>query len=184
MPTTVPGGDYSYNPPCPDQVIENVLENVLQFLTCRRDRNTASLVCKSWYRAESLTRSDLFVGNCYVVSPRRATERFRRVRSAVVKGKPRFADFGLMPLNWGAHSTRWLAAFAEAYPWLERIYLKRMSVTNDDLCLIAKSFPSLKDLTLVCCEDFGTSGLAVLASRCRCVTTNFESKINCITCLY
>ncbi|XP_021740310.1 transport inhibitor response 1-like protein [Chenopodium quinoa] len=169
-----------YTPPCPDQVLENVLENVLHFLTCRRDRNAASLVCKSWYRAEALTRSDLFLGNCYAVGPARVTERFKRVRSVLIKGKPRFADFGLMPMNWGAHSTRWLSAFSQAYPWLEKIHLKRMTVTDFDLELISKSLSSLKELILVCCEAFGTSGLAVLASKCRQlrVLDLFEDEVN------
>ncbi len=59
-----------FQAPYPDQVLENVLENVLQFLSTRRDRNAASLVCKSWCRVEALTRSELFIGNCYSVSPR------------------------------------------------------------------------------------------------------------------
>ncbi|GMH00214.1 hypothetical protein Nepgr_002053 [Nepenthes gracilis] len=163
----VPGCGGDSQPPCPDQVLENVLENVLRFLTSRRDRNAVSLVCKSWYLAEALTRSELFIGNCYAVSARRATERFRRVNSVVLKGKPRFADFSLMPLIWGAHFTPWLTAFAAAYPWLEKIHLKRMSITDDDLAQISHSFPHFKELTLVCCDGFGTSGLAILASKCR-----------------
>lgn len=151
----------------PDQVLENVLENVLLFLTTRQDRNAVSLVCKSWCRTEAYTRSELFIGNCYAVSPRRATERFRRVLSVVLKGKPRFADFNLMPPNWGAGFNPWAIAMATAYPWLEKVYLKRMSVTDDDLELIARSFPGFKELTLVCCDGFGTSGLAVLANKCR-----------------
>lgn len=172
--------DYGYDPPSPDQVLENVLEDVLQFLTCRSDRNAASLVCKSWYQAEALTRSDLFIGNCYAVAPGRATARFHRITAVVIKGKPRFADFGLIPVNWGAHSTRWLTAFADAYPFLEKIYLKRMSVTDDDLELIANSFSCLKELTLVCCEGFGTSGLAVLACKSRQlrVLDLFEDEVN------
>ncbi|XP_015874192.3 transport inhibitor response 1-like protein [Ziziphus jujuba] len=151
----------------PDQVLENVLENVLYFLTSRRDRSAASLVCKSWLHAEALTRSDLFIGNCYAVSPQRVTARFTRVRSVSIKGKPRFADFNLMPPNWGAHFTPWVAAMATAYPWLEKVYLKRMSVSDDDLAHLADSFPGFKELVLVCCEGFGTSGLAVVASKCR-----------------
>ncbi|EXB75568.1 hypothetical protein L484_026040 [Morus notabilis] len=153
--------------PYPDQVLENVLENVLCFLTSRRDRSAASLVCKSWYRAEALTRSELFIGNCYAVSPRRTTARFTRVRSVSIKGKPRFADFNLMPHNWGAHFAPWVVAMAKAYPWLEKIYLKRMSVTDEDLVLIAESFPNFKELVLVCCDGFGTTGLAVVANKCR-----------------
>uniref|UniRef100_A0A0A0LE11 Transport inhibitor response 1-like protein n=1 Tax=Cucumis sativus TaxID=3659 RepID=A0A0A0LE11_CUCSA len=150
-----------------ENILHNVLENVLHFLTSRRDRNAASLVCKSWYRVEALTRSDLFIGNCYAVSPRRVTSRFNRVRSVSIKGKPRFADFNLMPDNWGAHFTPWVAAMAKSYPWLERVYLKRMSVTDDDLALLADSFPGFKELVLFCCEGFGTSGIAVVAARCR-----------------
>ncbi|KAJ7965777.1 transport inhibitor response 1-like protein [Quillaja saponaria] len=155
-----------FQSPFPDQVLENVLDNVLHFLTSRRDRNAASLVCKSWYRVEALTRSNLFIGNCYVVSPRRATGRFTRIRSVAIKGKPRFADFDLMPPNWGAHFSPWASAMATAYPWLEKVYLKRMSVTDDDLVLLSESFPGFKELVLVCCEGFGTSGLAVVASKC------------------
>ncbi|KAG7966494.1 hypothetical protein I3843_08G054100 [Carya illinoinensis] len=156
-----------FQAPCPDQVLENVLENVLQFLSSRRDRNAASLVCKSWWRVEALTRSDLYIGNCYSVSPRRAMSRFSRVQSVSIKGRPRFADFNLMPIDWGAHFTPWVTAMASAYPWLEKVYLKRMSVTDDDLALLAESFPSFKELVIVCCDGFSTSGLAIVASDCR-----------------
>lgn len=153
--------------PFPDQVLENVLENVLHFLTSRRDRNAASLVCRSWYRAESLTRSELFIGNCYAVSPRRATSRFSRIRSVTVKGKPRFADFDLMPVDWGAHFTPWAVSLSKSYPWLEKLHLKRMSVTDDNLALVAESFSGFRELLLVCCEGFGTRGLAAVTAKCR-----------------
>ncbi|KAK7321252.1 hypothetical protein VNO77_31710 [Canavalia gladiata] len=153
--------------PFPDQVLENVLENVLHFLSSRRDRNAASLVCRSWYRAEALTRSELFIGNCYALSPNRATSRFTRVRSVTVKGKPRFADFDLMPPGWGAHFGPWASALAQAYPWLEKLHLKRMSITDRDLALVADSFAGFRELVLVCCEGFGTRGLATVAAKCR-----------------
>ncbi|PKI45601.1 hypothetical protein CRG98_033917 [Punica granatum] len=152
--------------PHPDRVLEIVLEHVLQFLTARRDRNAASLVCKSWYRTEALTRSHVFIGNCYSVSPSRVTARFPRVRSVAIKGRPRFADFNLMPLNWGAHFGPWVATMGKAYPWLERVYLKRMSLTDRDLCLLGDSFVGFKELELVCCDGFGTGGLAAIASKC------------------
>ncbi|CAI8585662.1 unnamed protein product [Vicia faba] len=163
-----PGSPLTENPsPFPDQVLENVLENVLHFLSSRQDRNAASLVCRSWYRAEALTRSDLFIGNCYALSPRRVTARFSRIKSVTVKGKPRFADFDLMPVDWGAHFTPWVTSLARAYPWLEKLHLKRMSVTDKDLGIIGDSFPGFRELLLVCCEGFGTPGLAVIASKCR-----------------
>ncbi|KAK9109076.1 hypothetical protein Sjap_017136 [Stephania japonica] len=151
----------------PDQVLENVLETVLMFLTSRRDRNAASLVCKSWYRAEAMTRTGLFIGNCYAVSPHRAIQRFGRVQSLVLKGKPRFADFNLVPPNWGAHFAPWATAMGAAWPGLEKVCLKRMSITDDDLKVISVSFPRFKELVLVCCEGFGPIGLADLVSKCR-----------------
>lgn len=157
----------SFDPPCPDHVLENVLENVLQFLTSRCDRSAVSLVCRSWFRVEAQTRFEVFIGNCYSLSPARLIHRFKRVRSLVLKGKPRFADFNLMPPNWGAQFAPWVAATAKAYPWLEKVHLKRMFVTDDDLALLAESFPGFKQLTLVCCEGFGTSGIAVVAHKCR-----------------
>lgn len=176
----ISGIPIEFSPPFPDQVLENVLENVLHFLTSRRDRNAVSLVCKSWYRAEALTRSELFIGNCYAVSPQRATERFRRVRSLVLKGKPRFADFNLMPPDWGAFFSPWVITMAKSYPWLEKLYLKRMSVTDRDLTLLSESFPSFKELVLVCCDGFGTRGLAILARKCRYVIMVFAF----LFCLY
>lgn len=164
---TVHGDMGCYISPNPDQVLENVLENVLCFLTSRRDRNAASLVCKSWYRAEALTRSDLFIGNCYAVSPRRVINRFKRVNSVAIKGKPRFADFSLLPPDWGAHFAPWVNSMAEAYRGLEKVYLKRMSITDDDLAMLAHSFPNFNELILVCCEGFGTNGLAIVATECR-----------------
>ncbi|CAL0317845.1 unnamed protein product [Lupinus luteus] len=156
-----------FHQPLPDQVLENVLENVLHFLSSRHDRNAASLVCRSWYRAEAITRSELFIGNCYAVSPNRATTRFTRVRAITVKGKPRFSDFDLMPMNWGAHFSPWAIALSKAYPWLEKIHLKRMSVTDDDLAVVAESIAGFRELVLVCCEGFGTRGLATVAGKCR-----------------
>ncbi|PHT84321.1 Protein AUXIN SIGNALING F-BOX 2 [Capsicum annuum] len=55
----------------------------------------------------------------------------------------------------------------DSYRGLEKLYLKRMSISDDDLALLARCFPSFKELVLVCCEGFGTSGLAILARDCR-----------------
>jgi hypothetical protein len=44
-----------------------------------------------------------------------------------------------------------------------------MTVSDDDLALVAKSFPFFRELSLVCCDGFSTVGLAVVAERCRYV---------------
>ncbi|KAJ6841173.1 uncharacterized protein M6B38_307995 [Iris pallida] len=154
-------------PPFSDRVLENVLEDVLQFLTSRRDRNSASLVCRSWHRAEARTRRELFVGNCYAVAPSRAVQRFGGVESLVLKGKPRFADFSLVPLEWGARLAPWVSAAAPAYPCLQKLCVKRMAVSDSDLGLVARCCPGFRELSLVCCDGFTSAGLAVIAANCR-----------------
>ncbi|CAH9129894.1 unnamed protein product [Cuscuta epithymum] len=161
------GEDNCCFPPNSDHVLENVLENVLCFLTDRRDRNATSLVCKSWYRIEAMTRSEVFIGNCYAVSPQRVTARFSRVTSVIVKGKPRFADFGMLPPDWGARVDTWVAAFSQPYRALEKLYFKRMVLLDDDMQALADAFPNLEELVLASCEGFGTYGLACVVSDCR-----------------
>lgn len=42
-----------------------------------------------------------------------------------------------------------------------------MSVTDEDLAVVADSFSGFRELVLVCCEGFGTRGLAAVTSKCR-----------------
>ncbi|KAH9319760.1 hypothetical protein KI387_021529, partial [Taxus chinensis] len=149
---------------------DEVLEHVLVFLTAHKHRNAVSLVCKAWCRVEAWTRMQIFISNCYAVSPEIMIKRFRNIKSVTLKGKPRFADFNLVPPNWGANLTPWVSAMALAYPWLEKLCLKRMTVTDEDLTLLVNSFPNFKELVVNCCDGFSTRGLAMIASKCRQLT--------------
>lgn len=146
---------------------EEVVEHILGFLTSHRDRNASSLVCRTWYRVERLSRRSVFVCNCYAVRPERVHMRFPCLRSLSVKGKPHFADFDLVPAGWGATAEPWVDALARACPGLEELRLKRMVVTDECLKLLARSFPNFKSLVLVSCEGFSTDGLATIATNCR-----------------
>ncbi|KAF0895031.1 hypothetical protein E2562_006750 [Oryza meyeriana var. granulata] len=146
---------------------EEVVENILGFLTSHSDRNAASLVCRAWYRIERLSRRSVLVCNCYAVRPERVHVRFPHLRSLNVKGKPRFADFNLVPAGWGATAETWVNTCAAACPGLEELRLKRMVVTDECLKLLAPSFPNFKSLVLVSCEGFSTDGLAAVATSCR-----------------
>lgn len=86
--------------------------------------------------------------------------------AATIKGRPRFADFNLMPPSWGGNFTPWVGEFERSYRALERINLKRMTVRDDDLAVLAR-FACFSELVLHCCDGFSTSGLAILASKCR-----------------
>ncbi|GER46823.1 protein AUXIN SIGNALING F-BOX [Striga asiatica] len=146
---------------------EEVLEHVFDFVTSHRDRNAVSLVCKSWYSVERFSRERVFIGNCYAVNPERLIARFPRVRSLTLKGKPHFADFNLVPQDWGGYVFPWIEAMAKNGINLEELRLKRMVVSDESLELLAKSFPNFKSLVLVSCEGFSTDGLAAIASNCR-----------------
>ncbi|PIM97407.1 hypothetical protein CDL12_30123 [Handroanthus impetiginosus] len=146
---------------------EEVLEHVFSFLSSDKDRNAVSLVCKSWYEIERWCRRRIFVGNCYAVSPEIVIRRFPEVRAVEIKGKPHFADFNLVPEEWGGYVYPWIVAMSAAYPLLEEIKLKRMVVTDESLELISKSFKNFKVLVLSSCEGFTTDGLASIAANCR-----------------
>ncbi|MQM03445.1 hypothetical protein Taro_036231 [Colocasia esculenta] len=146
---------------------DEVWEHVFSFLTADADRNAISLVCRAWHRIDRMSRSRIFVGNCYAVSPRRAVTRFPALRSVFIKGKPHFADFNLVPHDWGSDAHAWITALAAGCPLLEELRLKRMVVTDESLELVAKSFRNFKVLVLTSCEGFSTAGLAAIAANCR-----------------
>ncbi|CAN6336306.1 unnamed protein product [Urochloa humidicola] len=146
---------------------DEVWEHAFSFLPADSDRGAAAAACRSWLRAERRSRRRLAVANCYAVSPQDAVDRFPSVRAVEVKGKPHFADFGLVPPGWGAAAPPWVAAAAAGWPLLEELSFKRMVVTNDCLEMIAGSFRNFQVLRLVSCEGFSTAGLAAIAAGCR-----------------
>ncbi|KAF6982640.1 hypothetical protein CFC21_001007 [Triticum aestivum] len=146
---------------------DEVLEHAFSFLPAAADRGAAAAVCHGWLGAERRSRRRLAVANCYAAAPRDAVDRFPSVRAAEVKGKPHFADFGLVPPAWGAEAAPWVAAAAEGWPLLEELSFKRMVVTDECLEMIASSFRNFQVLRLVSCEGFSTAGLAAITEGCR-----------------
>jgi hypothetical protein len=146
---------------------EEVVEHIFSFLPSHSDRNTVSLVCKVWYEIERLSRRAVFVGNCYAMLPQSVVRRFPNVRALTVKGKPHFADFNLVPPDWGGYAGPWIEAAARGCVGLEELRMKRMVVSDESLELLARSFPRFKALVLISCEGFSTEGLADIASHCK-----------------
>ena len=147
----------------PDEVIEHIFDYVVS----HSDRNALSLVCKSWYRIERCTRQRVFIGNCYSITPERLIQRFPGLKSLTLKGKPHFADFSLVPYDWGGFVHPWIEALAKNKVGLEELRLKRMVVSDESLELLSRSFTHFKSLVLVSCEGFSTDGLAAIAANCR-----------------
>ncbi|TXG54927.1 hypothetical protein EZV62_020183 [Acer yangbiense] len=147
----------------PDEVIEHVFD----FIASHKDRNAVSLVCKSWYKIERISRRRVFIGNCYAISPVRVIERFPELKSLTLKGKPHFADFNLVPRDWGGFVQPWIDALVKHRVGLEELRLKRMVISDESLELLSKAFINFKTLVLVSCEGFTTDGLAAMAANCR-----------------
>ncbi len=145
---------------------DEVLEHVLVFLTRHEDRNAVSQVCKAWCSTEGASRKKVFIGNCYALSPEDLVRRFRKITTLVMKGRPRFTDFGLVPHNWGAHMYPWIRTMALHYPGLEELRLKRMTVSDESLEMIARCFSSFRALSLTSCDGFSTDGLAHITRHC------------------
>ncbi|KAG2411427.1 hypothetical protein I3760_Q002900 [Carya illinoinensis] len=146
---------------------DEVLEHVFDFLTSHRDRNAVSLVCSLWYRVERFSRQRVFIGNCYAISPEKLIKRFPGLKSLTLKGKHHFADFNLVPYDWGGYVQPWIEALAKSWIGLEELRLKRMVVSDESLELLSRSFANFKALVLVSCEGFTTDGLAAIAANCR-----------------
>ncbi len=146
---------------------DEVLEHVFDFVSSHRDRNAVSLVCKLWYRVERFSRQRVFIGNCYAISPERLITRFPSLKALTLKGKPHFADFNLVPHEWGGYVQPWIEALANSRIVLEELRLKRIVVSDESLELLSRSFPNFKSLVLVSCEGFSTDGLKAIAAHCR-----------------
>lgn len=84
-----------------------------------------------------------------------------------MKGRPRFTDFGLVPPRWGAFIQPWIEAMAVHYPFLEELCLKRMTVSDESLMMVAKSFANFRSLSLTSCDGFSTDGLAEITKNCK-----------------
>ncbi|KAH7444986.1 hypothetical protein KP509_02G101000 [Ceratopteris richardii] len=167
-PATTAFATPASDPPLPPRPFpDEVLEHVLAFITSHKDRNAVSLVCKSWLKADRWSRRSVFIGNCYSCSPEILTRRFPRTKSLTLKGRPRFSDFNLVPPNWGANVLPWLQELAAKTHALEELRLKRMTITDEGLSLIAHSFPNFRALILIFCDGFSTDGLANIAKNCR-----------------
>lgn len=144
------------------------LECVMNYIDDPRDRDAISMVCRKWYRVDSITRKHVTIALCYTTTPARLRRRFPRLESLKIKGKPRAAMFNLIPENWGGYVSPWVREISEALDCLKSIHFRRMIVGDDDLDLLATSRGSvLRSLKLDKCSGFTTDGLLAVARSCK-----------------
>ncbi|XP_020571198.1 coronatine-insensitive protein homolog 1b [Phalaenopsis equestris] len=158
------------------------LECVMGYIDEACDRGAISLVCKKWYRCDCLTRKHVTIAICYSTTPQRLRERFPRLESLKLKGKPRAAMFfNIIPEDWGGYAGPWIYEIAsEDFVCLKALHLRRMIVTDADIDVLVRARGHvLQSLKLDKCSGFSTDGLTRIASSCRGLRTLFleESSI-------
>ncbi|GJW18429.1 transport inhibitor response 1-like protein [Tanacetum coccineum] len=127
----------STDPTRTPQLPEVFLKRTFSLINSNSDRNSVSLVCKDWYNFERLP-STRVNQNCYAVLPRdRRQQGFPVIRP-------------------------WLSVFATAYPLLEELRLKRMTVSDESLEFLGMNFDAFKALSMLSCDGFSTIGFEKL----------------------
>ncbi|ERN09696.1 coronatine-insensitive protein homolog 1b [Amborella trichopoda] len=150
------------------------LECVMAYLDEPRDRSAVSLVCKRWHYIDSLTRKQITIAFCYSISPCRLRNRFPRLESLKLKGKPRASMFNLIPEEWGGYAGPWISEISETFNCLKSLHFRRMVVTDKDLAiLVAGRGHMLNALKLDKCSGFSTKGLLHVTQNCRSLKTLF-----------
>ncbi|XP_078446990.1 coronatine-insensitive protein homolog 1a-like [Wolffia australiana] len=157
------------------------LEFVMGYIEDPSDRDAISRVCRKWNAIDSMTRKHITIAFCYATTPARLCQRFPRVESLKLKGKPRAAMFNLIPEDWGGYAGPWIKAISRDLDCLKDIHLRRMIVKDTDLELLVTALgPRLSELKLDKCSGFSTDALSLLARSCSGLRTLFleESSIS------
>ncbi|KAK9159003.1 hypothetical protein Scep_005577 [Stephania cephalantha] len=150
------------------------LECIMSCIDDPRDRDAVSLVCRRWYEIDALTRKHITIAMCYSTTPDRLRQRFPRLESLKLKGKPRAAMFNLIPEDWGGYAGPWVREISEGFNCLKSLHFRRMVVTDGDLEVLVRARGHiLQSLKLDKCSDFSTDGLRHVARSCRCLKVFF-----------
>ncbi|KAG7574280.1 hypothetical protein ISN44_As09g024790 [Arabidopsis suecica] len=152
--------------------VDDVIEQVMTYITDPKDRDSASLVCRRWFKIDSETREHVTMALCYTATPDRLSRRFPNLRSLKLKGKPRAAMFNLIPENWGGYVTPWVTEISKSLKQLKSVHFRRMIVSDLDLDRLAKArADDLEALKLDKCSGFTTDGLLSIVTHCRKIKT-------------
>ena len=153
---------------CRAAIPDLVLEFIMGHIDDPRDRDAVSRVCKKWHRVDSMTRKHMTIAFCYSTTPARLCQRFPRLESLKLKGKPRAAMFNLIPEDWGGYAGPWINVMARTLNCLKAIHMRRMIVRDDDVEVLVRARGSkLSVLKLDKCSGFSTDALKLVARSCR-----------------
>ncbi|XP_022890134.1 coronatine-insensitive protein 1-like [Olea europaea var. sylvestris] len=152
-----------------------VWECVIPYIQEPQDRAAISLVCKSWYEIDAITRKHITIALCYTTTADLLLRRFPHLESLKLKGQPRAVMFSLVPNEWGGYVTPWIKEIVESSSRIKALHFRRMIVKDSDLELLATSETGkgLEVLKLDYCRGFSTDGLLHISRFCRSIKTLF-----------
>lgn len=160
---------------------DTALECIMGYIDDPRDRDAISLVCREWYDTDAKTRKHITIPFCYTTTPARLRQRFPRLESLKLKGKPRASMFRLIPEDWGGFAGPWVRELADSFGCIKCLHFRRMVIDDGDLELLARRRGHmLQSLKLDKCSGFSTDGLLHITRSCRILRTLFleESTID------
>lgn len=150
------------------------LECIMGYIDDPRDRDAISLVCRGWYGIDARTRKHITIPFCYTTTPARLWQRFPRLESLKIKGKPRASMFNLIPEDWGGYAAPWIKELAVCFGCIKCLHFRRMVLDDADLELLARyRGHMLQSLKLDKCSGFSTDGLLHITRSCRLLRTLF-----------
>ncbi|KAL5710427.1 Coronatine-insensitive protein 1 [Ranunculus cassubicifolius] len=167
-------GSRSVNRMMSFRIPDTALEFVMDYIDDPRDRLSVSLVCRRWSEIDALTRKHITISFCYITTPARLREKFPRLESLKLKGKPRASMFNLIPEDWGGQGGPWIREIAENFICIKCLHFRRMIITDSELEVLAtRRGHMLQSLKLDKCSGFSTDGLLHIARNCRSLRTFF-----------
>ncbi|PWA56899.1 hypothetical protein CTI12_AA413010 [Artemisia annua] len=143
--------------------MEQVFNCVIPYIDNVDDRNSISLVSRTLYKLDSLTRKHVTFHAHYAPNPSRVSERFPFIESLTLKGAPH-KDFAHV-LN--IDITPWIVEISVKFKLLKALHIRGMVVGDEDLELLVRTRgKDLRSLRIHKCGLFSEDGLMYVSSYC------------------
>ncbi|GJV96510.1 coronatine-insensitive protein 1-like protein [Tanacetum coccineum] len=165
--------------------MDTVFDCVVNYVHDVSDMNSFSLVSRTCYDVDAMTRKHVTAHLCYA-TPLRCRQRFPFIESltlagnpirrsggigyvvvVTLAGNPHIVDLGSSPCNWDHNLTPWVQEIATSFKRLKVVRFQNLDVHDWDLELLARSRgETLRVLEIDSCSGFSTDGLLYIGKYC------------------
>lgn len=139
--------------------MDTVFNCVIPYIQNGDDRNSVSLVCRSWNEIDCFTRKHLTVHVHYAPTPSRLSKRFPSLESLTIKGIECVTG-GIDDVN------EWIREISVSLTCLKSLRIRHSVIRDSDLDFLAKTRgKDLMSLKIFMCEGFSENGLMCVAKH-------------------